>query len=357
VCPAGVKFGTIIEAARAEIGPTGSPLARRTTFAAMRHLMPYPGRLRAGAVLLRLYQRSGLGRMARALHLMPRRLGEMEALLPRIPARFFEPAHDVYPAIGERRARVGFLSGCVMSLLYAEINEATIRVLQRNGCEVVVPRGQGCCGALNIHNGEREAARAMARRNIEAFLGAGVDAVVINAGGCGAASKEYGVLFRDDPAYAERAEAYSRLCRDASEFLAALGLVGRLGEVRARVTYQDPCHLAHGQGVRKQPRELLRQIPGLELVEMENADRCCGSAGIYNIVQPGYSRRILDEKMAAAGRTRAEWIIAPNPGCMVQLAAGVRAHGLKMEVRHLMDVLDQAYAAGEAGSTSAEPRP
>ena len=351
-CPAGVKFGTIIEAARAEIGPTGSPVARAMTLAALRRLMPYPSRLRAGARLLRLYQRSGLGRLARRLGLMPKRLAEMESLLPDVPDRFFAP-HRVYPAIGPRRARVGLLSGCVMSLFFADVNDATVRVLRRNGCEVVVPGDQGCCGALNIHNGEREAAKRMARRNIETFLAAEVDAVVINAAGCGAASKEYDVLFRDDPAYLPRAEAYSGRCRDVSEFLDALGLVGRLGEVRARAAYQDPCHLAHGQGVRRQPRELLRRIPGLELVELPGSDRCCGSAGIYNVVQPAYSRRILEEKMDALDATGAEMIVAPNPGCMLQLAAGVRARGGRIQVRHLVDLLDRAYAAGDAAQAPA----
>ncbi len=349
VCPAGVKFGTIIEAARAEIGPTGSPLARRMTLLALRHLMPHPARLRLGAAILRLYQKSGVSRLVRALHLLPRRLAEMETLLPPVPDRFFAPAQEVFPALGPRRARVGLLSGCVMSVLFADVSDATIRVLQRNGCEVVVPKGQTCCGALNVHNGEREAAKQMARRNIEAFLDAGVDAVIINAAGCGAASKEYHILFRnDDPAYAERAERYSRLCRDVTEFLDDLGLTGALGQVRAKATYQDPCHLVHGQGIRRQPRNLLGRIPGLELVEMEGADRCCGSAGVYNIVQPGYSRQILDEKIAAVARTGAEMVVAPNPGCMLQLAAGLRAHGLSVEVCHLVDLLDRAYAAAEA---------
>lgn len=348
VCPAGVKFGTIIEAARAEIGPTGSPLARGVTMLALRHLMPYPGRLRLGAALLRLYQRSGLGRLARALHLLPRRVAEMEALLPPVPDRFFSPAQEVFPAMGPRRARVGLLSGCVMGVLFADVNEATIRVLQRNGCEVVVPRGQTCCGALNIHNGEREAAQMMARRNIDAFLASGVDAVIINAAGCGAASKEYDILFRNgDPREVERAETYSHLCRDITEFLGELGLVGTLGEIRARVTYQDPCHLVHGQGIHRQPRDLLRRIPGLELVEMDGSDRCCGSAGIYNIVQPGYSSQILDEKIAAMARTGAEMVVAPNPGCMLQLGAGLRARGMRMKVQHLVDLLDRAYAAAE----------
>lgn len=347
-CPAGVHFGTIIEAGRAEVGPTGSPLARRATLGALRHLMPYPGRLRAAAGMLRLYQRSGLGRLLRALHLMPGRLGEMEALLPPVPDGAFAPAQEVFAAIGPRRARVGFLAGCAMSVLFPGSNEATVRVLRRNGCEVVVPREQTCCGALNVHNGERAATQQMARRNIDAFLRAGVDAVIINAAGCGAASKEYPVLFRDgDPADAARADAYSRLCRDATEFLAEIGLAGTLGEIRARATYQDPCHLAHGQGIRRQPRDLLRRIPGLELVEMDDADRCCGSAGIYNVVQPGYSRQILDEKMRAVARTGADLLVAPNPGCLLQLAAGIRARGLPMEACHVVDLLDRAYAAAE----------
>ena len=345
-CPAGVRFGTIIEAGRAEVGPTGTPLARGATLVALRHLMPYPERLRAAAGLLRLYQRSGFGRLLRRLHLMPARAGEMEALLPAVPDRSFSPAREVFPALGPRRARVGFLSGCAMSVLFPGSNEATVRVLRRNGCEVVIPRDQTCCGALNVHNGERTAAQQMARRNIEAFLGAGVDAVVINAAGCGVASKEYAVLFRDDdPAYAARADAYSRLCRDATEFLAELGLTGTLGEIRARATYQDPCHLAHGQRIRREPRDLLRRIPGLELVEMDGADRCCGSAGIYNLVQPDYSRRILEEKMRAVVRTGADLLVAPNPGCLLQLAAGVRAQGLPIEPCHVVDLLDRAYVA------------
>ncbi|HEV2440060.1 MAG TPA: heterodisulfide reductase-related iron-sulfur binding cluster [bacterium] len=356
-CPAGVHFGTIIEAGRAEVGPTGSPLARRATLAALRHLMPYPERLRAAAALLRLYQRSGLGRLLRRLHLMPARLGEMEALLPAVPDASFTPAQDVFPAIGPRRARVGLLSGCAMSVLFPGSNEATLRVLQRNGCEIVVPREQTCCGALNVHNGERRAAKRMARRNIEAFLSAGVDAVIINAAGCGVAGKEYPVLFRDEPAYVARAEAFSSLCRDATEFLAELGLTGTLGEIRARATYQDPCHLAHGQRIRRQPRDLLRRIPGLELVEMEGADRCCGSAGIYNIVEPGYSRQILEEKMRAVVRTGADLLVAPNPGCLLQLAAGIRARGLPMETCHVVDLLDRAYAAASMSSPPAAGRP
>jgi glycolate oxidase iron-sulfur subunit len=355
-CPSGVRFGTIIEAARAEIGPGGAPLAKRMTLLALRHLMPFPGRLRLAAAVLRIYQRTGLGSLARALHLVPRRLAEMESLLPAIPDHFFAPAQEVLPALGPRRARVGLLSGCVMSVVFPDLNEATIRVLRRNGCEVVVPRGQTCCGALNLHSGERDQARAMAKRNIDTFLAAEVDAVVINAAGCGSASKEYDVLFREDPAYAAKAARYSHLCRDISEFLAELGLVGQLGEVRARVTYQDPCHLVHGQRIRTQPRELLRSIPGVDLIEMRGSDRCCGSAGIYNLTQPEYSRIVLDEKMAAIQETGADLVVAPNPGCMLQIAGGVRARGMKVHVHHLIDLLDRAYSAAEEPRAEETPR-
>lgn len=343
-CPSGVKYGRIAEAARAVLGPPGSRLGRALTGLAFRQLFPHLGRMRALIVLLRLYQRSGLRALAR---LLPRRLREMEALLPPVPDRFFAPGADVLPATGPRRARVAFLSGCVMPLLFGEVNEATVRVLRRNGCEVVIPRAQGCCAALNLHNGEMTAAKAMARRNIDAFLAAGVDAIIVNAAGCGATMKEYDHLLRDDPVYAQKARACSALVKDASEFLVELDLVGALGRLELTVTYQDPCHLAHGQRVRAAPRALLTAIPGLTLVEMEAADRCCGSAGIYNVLQPAMSRALLEEKMAAIARTRAQAVVAPNPGCMLQLRAGSRGGGDGPAVYHLFDLLDRAYQAGE----------
>ncbi|HXF82210.1 MAG TPA: heterodisulfide reductase-related iron-sulfur binding cluster, partial [bacterium] len=275
---------------------------------------------------------------------------ELEALLPPIPDGFFTPEAEVLPAIGPRRARVGMLNGCIMPLLFGEVNAATVRVLRRNGCEVVMPRQQGCCGALNVHNGETAAAKAMARRNIDTFLAAGVDVIVVNAAGCGAAMKEYGHLLRDDPAYAEKAAAFAARCRDAAEFLAELGLAAPPGELRLTVTYQDPCHLAHGQRVRAQPRQLLGAIPGLRVIEMDGADRCCGSAGIYNLTQPAMSRTLLDEKLAAIQRTAADAVVAPNPGCMLQLRAGLQRAGGATAVYHLMDLLDRAYQVGDPPS-------
>ncbi|MBI2358627.1 MAG: 4Fe-4S dicluster domain-containing protein [Deltaproteobacteria bacterium] len=343
-CPSGVQYGRIAEAAREILGPPGSPLARAVAKFAFTALLPSQTRLRTVAKFLRFYQRSGVQSMVRRL--LPKRLREMEAMLPPVPDRFFIPGADALPAIGERRARVAVLSGCVMSVLFGEVNEATVRVLRRNGCDVVMPKGQGCCGALNIHNGETAMAKVMARRNIDIFLGCGVDAVIVNAAGCGAAMKEYGHLLRDDATYAEKAERFGRLVKDSSEFVAGLGLVGSLGRIEMDVTYQDPCHLAHGQRVRAQPRALLARIPGLRLIEMNGSDRCCGSAGIYNLTHPEMSQEILREKMKSIAETASEAVVAPNPGCMLQLDYGARRYGPKVRVLHLMDLLDQAYGAG-----------
>jgi glycolate oxidase iron-sulfur subunit len=348
-CPSGVKYGRIAEAARAELGPPGSPLARAVANFAFTSLLPFPARLRTVARLLRFCQRSGLDRIVQKI--LPARLREMNEMLPAVPDRFFAPAAEVMPAIGERRARVGMLGGCVMSVLFSEINEATLRVLRLNGCEVVLPKSQVCCGALNIHNGETTAAKRMARQNIDAFLAAKLDAVIVNAAGCGAAMKEYGHLLRDDPAYAEKAAAFSRLVKDASEFLVALGPIAPRGRIELTVSYQDPCHLAHGQKVRSQPRELLKAIPGLKLIEMGGSDRCCGSAGIYNLTHPEMSQELLKEKMQSIAETGVAAVVAPNPGCMLQLRYGAQRYGPAVRVFHLMDLIELAYATDKNSSS------
>jgi glycolate oxidase iron-sulfur subunit len=344
-CPSGVQYGRIAETAREIIGPPGSKLARAVLNFAFTQLLPYPRRLRVAAALLRLYQRCGLQRAIRPL--LPERLRRMESMLPPISQRFFTPDANILPAIGARRAKVAMLNGCVMPLMFSDVNEATVRVLRRNGCDVVFPAKQICCGALNVHNGEGAAARKMARRNIDCFLDADIDAVVVNAAGCGAAMKEYGYLLRDDEAYAEKAKRFSSRVKDVTEFLSGLGLVGKLAPLEMSVTYQDPCHLAHGQRVRSQPRNLLKAIPGLRLHEMEGSDRCCGSAGIYNITHPGMSQHVLKEKMQSVAATKAEAVIAPNPGCMLQLRYGSHEYGPNVKVYHLMDLLDRAYSEAE----------
>jgi len=340
-CPSGVPYGRIAETAREHIGPPGPPLVKAILNFVFTELLPHAKRLQLIFRLLRLYQRTGLQKLVRPI--VPAKLRTLDAMLPVIPVNFFQPAASLSPALGPRRARVAMLNGCVMPLLFGSVNAATVRVLQRNGCDVIFPERQVCCGALNIHNGETVAAKAMARRNIDAFLATGVDAIVVNAAGCGAAMKEYDFLLRDDPQYAEKATRFTPLVRDAGEFIAELGLVGDLTPIHMTVTYQDPCHLAHGQKIRRQPRELLQAIPGLKLVELDGSDRCCGSAGIYNLTHAAMSQQLLKEKMQAVGAAHVDAIVAPNPGCMLQLRYGAHHYGPNLPVYHLLDLLDRAY--------------
>jgi glycolate oxidase iron-sulfur subunit len=350
-CPSGVQYGKIVEAARAKI-PPASPRETLLRRLILDTVFTSPVLLDAVGLATRFYQRSGLQTLAWATGLLPRLapgLARLEALLPPPQGGIRKTTlPEVVPAHEPRVHRVGLVAGCVMAQLFGETNQATARVLARNGCEVVVPREQRCCGALHMHSGEVEAARELARRNIEAFERAGVDYVVVNAAGCGSTLKEYGHLLADDPEWAERARAFSARVRDVSELLASLSLRGPLGRIEAKVTYSDPCHLAHGQGVREQPRQLLRSIPGVELVELNQADWCCGSAGIYNITQPELSKRILTMKVDNVAASGAEILATGNPGCAIQIAAGCRARGLAIEVVHPIDLLDRAYQAAEA---------
>lgn len=316
-------------------------------------LFPHPRRLTIVGGLLRLYQRSGLQMLARQLGLI-RAFGleKTEALLPPLSERFHH-ATGVEHVSGWRRGegvgpRAAMFTGCVQRLFFAEVNRATERVLLRNGCAVSAPVEQTCCGALHAHAGEREAAKALARRNIDAFDVAMLDAIIINAAGCGAMLKEYGELLHDDPVYAQRAKAFSAKVRDIHQYLAELPLDPPKSTPRPlRVTYQDACHLLHGQRVKSQPREVLKSIPGLELVEMAQSDWCCGSAGVYNVTQPDLSAKILSNKMDNVGQTEAQVLAAGNPGCILQLKAGLQQRGLTMRVAHPIELLDEAYRAEE----------
>ncbi len=279
VCPSGVHFGRIMEAGRAQLYERADlswreRLFRRVVFT---ELLPHRGRLRAMFGALLIYQRSGLQRLVRALRVLPPALAQAESLLPDLPAPF-TPRWEVYPAEGRRlRYRVGLFTGCIMPLVYGPTHAATLRVLRRNGCEVHVPSAQVCCGALNVHAGEQDVAGEMARANIRAFLGRGLDAIVVNSAGCGATMKEYGELVSS----AEAAE-FAYLTRDVSEFLASIELEPPRGAVRRRVTLQESCHLVHAQRIKDAPRQLLGLIPGLEVRAMAHPDLCCGSAGLYS---------------------------------------------------------------------------
>lgn len=352
-CPSGVQYGLLIESARAYIQANyPKPLARKLIESfAFEKLLPSRRLLNLIGNALWLTERIKLRAIARKtglLKLVPRieQLDQL-ALAPRKPF-FFRYYGRTIPAEGQRRYRVGMLGGCVANVFFSRMNEATLRVLTKNGCEVVIPNGQTCCGALHVHSGWRRKAQQLARKNIDAFLQAGVDAVIVNAAGCGSTMKEYAELLAEDPLYSHKAENFVRLCRDFNEFLADVGLSKEPGQLSLTVTYQDSCHLVHGQKIRKQPRKLLSQIPGLKLKEMANPDICCGSAGIYNLVHTDVSLQILKEKMAEVEDTGAEAIVTANPGCMLQLEAGARLFGRGQKVYHVAELLDLAYGHREA---------
>ena len=335
-CPSGVKYGRLVEAARADIEQRAprkwtTRLARKVAF---EYLLPSRTLLKIAATGLRLYQSLGLNPKGK--------LGELTSLAPRVETPFFDRnIGRVFPATGERKHRVAFLSGCIANVCFARLNEATVRVLQANGCEVTIPQNQTCCGALHVHAGLRDVARKLAKQNIDAVLNGAFDAIVTNSAGCGSTLKEYDELLEDDP----RARQFSTLVKDVNEFLASIDLNPHLGQIRATVTFQDSCHLAHGQRVRSAPRQLLRSIPGLTLKEMNMSDLCCGSAGIYNVVHTDMSMALLEKKMQAVNATGADRIVTANPGCMLQLSAGVARWGRGQRVSHVVEILDEAYKA------------
>jgi glycolate oxidase iron-sulfur subunit len=369
-CPSGVPYGQLIEAARAEIERQrpGGPLRRLFRWVNFSLLLPHPRLLRLAAAGLRFYQASGLRRAVRAsglLRLLPASLRHWEPLLPELPrAADRAPLPEVTPAEGARRMRAGLLTGCIQQVAFGPQNRATARVLAKNGVEVVAPRAQACCGALHAHAGEHETALGLARRAIAVFERAAVEQVIVNTSGCGAHMKSYGVLLAGDPAWRERAARFAARVRDVSEFLAAEPLRGPLAAVRRTVTYHDPCHVVHGQKIRDQPRALLAQIPGLRVVELTEADWCCGSAGTYNLTQPEMATRLQERKTAHVQATGADAVVTANPGCIIQIAQGLEAKGSAIRVLHIVELLDEAYRGpsprpspqrGEGGVLSPSP--
>ncbi len=357
VCPAGVPYGQLIEAARAEIEHRrpGGALRRLFRWANFGLLLGHPTILRLAATGLRVYQTSGLQAVLRRtglVRLLPGALPAWERLLPTLPPRAERaPLPSRVPAQGPRRGRVALLTGCVQSVVFGAHNRATARVLAKSGWEVVVPEAQGCCGALNAHGGDHERAVGMARRLVDVFHGVQADAIVVNTSGCGAHMKNYGQLLAADGTYAERARSVARSVQDIAELLAREPLRGPLSAVPMTVTYHDPCHVVHGQKIRAQPRTLLGQIPGLRLVELKESDWCCGSAGIYNLTEPEMAERLLRRKVRHILATGAEAVVTANPGCILQIQAGLGAEATPPRVLHLVELLDRALGRGrEAGS-------
>jgi glycolate oxidase iron-sulfur subunit len=341
-CPSGVDYGKLIEATRAQIErkhkrSAAENLYRRFIFG----LFTKPERLRMMRWPLLAYQRSGLQtllRRASLLKLLPKRFQTMEALLPQLPQS--ETIPEVTAAQGAKCRRVGLLLGCVQREFFPQVNAATVRVLAAEGCEVVTPQAQTCCGALLVHAGEEERALELARRTIDVFDRIDVDAIVTNAAGCGSNLKEYGHLLRDDPQYAERAKKFAAKCKDVSEVLAELEPRAPRNLLPARVAFHDSCHLQHAQGVRLQPRSLLVQIPGLELLEIPEPAICCGSAGIYNLVQPDAANALGDRKAQLIAPLNADVIVTGNPGCVLQLQSSLARAGKKAPVLHTIQLLD-----------------
>lgn len=349
-CPSGVQYGKLIESTRSQIErnyrrPLVERIVRKLIFA----LFPYPNRLRLLMLPLWFYQRSGLRWLLRRsglLRLLPRRLREMEQLLPEIHLRVLFPQvpHRIAPK-GEPRMRVGMLLGCVQRVLFSDVNAATIRVLASLGCEVIVPEKQGCCGALMTHAGRETEAMAAARSTIEAFERAEVDVIAVNSAGCGSNMKEYAYLLRDDPEFALRAEAFAAKCRDISELIAELGTDKLLHPVPLRIAYHDSCHLQHAQGIRTQPRQLLNSIPKLELLELPESAVCCGSAGVFNLLEPETARQLADRKAQHIIGSGAQALVSANPGCLLQISSGLRRAGHPMPVFHTIEVIDAALGS------------
>lgn len=339
-CPSGVQYGRLVEAARAEIeSHVRRPwLSRTLRNIGFRWLLPSRLALRLAGTGLLVQQKLGIRKLLRG------RLAELNALAPAIQTPFFYRYYGkTVRAEGERRYHVALLGGCIANISFARLNEATVRVLCRNGCDVTIPDAQTCCGALHVHAGRREEAGVLARKNIDALADGNYDAIITNAAGCGSTLKEYGELLEHDSSYRDKARRFAGRVKDINEFLASIELNPNMRELATTVTYQDSCHLAHGQKIRSAPRKLLRAIPGLNLKEMALPDLCCGSAGIYNILHTDMSMALLEKKMERVRDTGAEVIATANPGCMLQLEAGIRKFGGARRVAHVVELLDEAY--------------
>jgi glycolate oxidase iron-sulfur subunit len=323
---------TVIDSERA-------PFSWRLRSLFLREVIAHPQRLALMASALRLYRASGLRSLAESISL----LRDRAIFAPTISGKPFTKRGVIARPKQKAKARVALLTGCIMPLAYGGVHRATARVLARNGCEVVAPAAQVCCGALHAHNGDLATARRLARRNIDAFLAEGFDAVIVNSAGCCAAMKEYGELLANDVQYAEKAHSFANKVKDVSEFLVELPFQPPRSGLDITVTYQDSCHLAHAQRISEAPRRIIASIPGVRLVEMAHADRCCGSAGVYSLTQAAMSLRLLEAKMAAIERTGADVIATSNPGCMTQLEAGLRRHRITGRVVHGVELLDRAY--------------
>jgi len=349
-CPSGVPFGRLMEQTRSQVLQQGkeSLSTRWARRLFLRSLLPNLPALRLLARLIRIYQMSGMRSLIKhvgILKLLPRKLVELEHQQPTISKRFFSPSAKTFQSLKPAKRKVALLSGCIMPLVQASTMESAVNVLRHNHCDVTVPVNQGCCGALNLHGGDIDKARDMARKNIDIFLGNNPDVIITASAGCGSTMKEYQELFSDDPTYKAKAARFSSLTRDITEFLDELPITPPSKSVIRRVTYQDACHLLNAQGISDAPRRILNAIPGVELVEMENSNRCCGAAGMYTVTQQSMSKQILETKMRSICSTKADLVITTNPGCTIQLESGCNQMDTNITISHLVDILSESYGS------------
>ncbi len=351
-CPSGVPYGNLIEATMAQVADHRKQnfIQKGAADLSLKRIVPHQGRLEALMSLTKLYQKSGLQSLVRksgVLGAIAPSMAALESSIPDVSDTYFKATGQTIPAIGERRARVAILSGCVMPLVNGPEMDAAVRVLAHNGCEIAVPKDQVCCGAINSHVGDLDTARKLARRNIDVFTDAGVEHVIVASAGCGSRMKEYDHLLSKDPAYSDKAERFSATVKDINEFLVELPFDPPKAALDYRVTYQDSCHLGNAQRITAAPRQILRSIPGVEFVELPNAGQCCGAGGTYTITERDFSLRVLNTKMDAFETTGADVIATANPGCLMQLQYGVQDRELPAQVKYVTDLLDEAYQLEE----------
>lgn len=347
-CPSGVKYRNLIEKSRSQIERKYrrgivDKIYRSLIFS----LFPYQNRLKWIMPFTYFYNKLGFRKLIRSVGILKKisnSLYEMEKMIPSSNRIYPKQLPEVVPAKGEKKHRVAILTGCVQGVFFSQTNEATIRVLTQNSCEVVIPKDQGCCGALSIHSGRLEEGRTFAKKIIDTFYSLDVDCIVINSAGCGSSIKEYIDLLHDDPEYAKKAERTSEKTKDLMEFLDEIGIDENMREVNLKITYQDACHISHGQRIKAAPRNILSRIPGIEFVEMEESDHCCGSAGIYNLVEKDMSNKILERKLNNVIKTEAEYIVASNPGCLIQIQKGLSENNIDIKPAHPIEILDMAYS-------------
>ena len=347
-CPSGVPYGNLIEATMAQVADRREQnfVQKSAADLSLKHIVPHQGRIEALMSLTRLYQKSGLQSLVRksgVLGAIAPSMAALESSMPDVSDTYFKAKGQTIPAMGERRARVAILSGCVMPLVNGPEMDAAVRVLARNGCEIVVPKDQVCCGAINSHVGDLDTARKLARRNIDVFTDAGVEYVIVASAGCGSRMKEYDHLLGKDPAYSDKAKRFSATVKDINEFLVDIPFDPPKAALDYRVTYQDSCHLGNAQRITAAPRRILRSIPGVEFIELPDAGQCCGAGGTYTITERDFSLRVLNSKMDAFETTGADVIATANPGCLMQLQYGVQDRELSAQVKYVTDLLDEAY--------------